>query len=341
MRCTVFWCRRPPSCCSAWWRMGTLAAALLHGPALAGLGIVGAFATPILVSSGKPDFWALYIYLAIVTAAAFGLARIRLWRWLAVTTIAFALLWTFPCLQCGPSMVGAARVPRARRLRPRRAAGGVRVHVRAARGGRRGRADLVRLARGLSARRRPDRAEQLSCRHCDDRVRPAGGRQSVRRLAQRRRRRRGRRRRGVGLCRVRRMGRARQSGHAGAARRPVAGHRTDRHGRIGVAASDISRDLRRRLWRRGLPRAGPRRGTGHSGDLVGRGGVHAAGAAGRALRPHRASRPLDSVRDSRRDAGREPLPLRPRSSASARTGRGCRPPSRCSRPARSRRSRWR
>ena len=86
--------------------MGTLAAALLHGPALAGLGVVGAFVTPVLVSSGKPDFWALYVYLAIVTAAAFGLARIRLWRWLAVTTIAFALLWTFPCLQCGPSMVG-------------------------------------------------------------------------------------------------------------------------------------------------------------------------------------------------------------------------------------------
>src|SRR6202047_762647 len=86
--------------------LGTLAAALLHGPALAGLGIAAAFVTPVLVSSEKPDFWALYIYLAIVTAAAFGLARIRLWRWLAVTTIAFALLWTFPCLQCGPSMVG-------------------------------------------------------------------------------------------------------------------------------------------------------------------------------------------------------------------------------------------
>lgn len=86
--------------------LGTLAAALLHGPALAGLGIAAAFATPILVSSNKPDFWALYIYLAIVTAAAFGLARIRLWRWLAVTTLVFALLWTFPCLQCGPSMVG-------------------------------------------------------------------------------------------------------------------------------------------------------------------------------------------------------------------------------------------
>jgi uncharacterized membrane protein len=85
--------------------LGTLAAALLHGPALAGLGIAAAFVTPILVSSEKPDFWALYIYLAIVTAAAFGLARIRLWRWLAVTTIILALLWTFPCLQCGPSMV--------------------------------------------------------------------------------------------------------------------------------------------------------------------------------------------------------------------------------------------
>jgi uncharacterized membrane protein len=86
--------------------LGTLAAALLHGPALAGLGIAAAFVTPLLVSSDKPDYWALYLYLAIVTAAAFGLARIKLWRWLAVTTIAFALIWTFPCLECGPSMVG-------------------------------------------------------------------------------------------------------------------------------------------------------------------------------------------------------------------------------------------
>jgi uncharacterized membrane protein len=86
--------------------LGTLAAALLHGPALAGLGIAAAFVTPILVSSAEPDFWVLYLYLAVVTAAAFGLARIRLWRWLAVTTIVLATLWTFPCLQCGPSMVG-------------------------------------------------------------------------------------------------------------------------------------------------------------------------------------------------------------------------------------------
>ncbi|WP_315741671.1 MULTISPECIES: DUF2339 domain-containing protein [unclassified Bradyrhizobium] len=85
--------------------LGTLATALLHGPALAGLGIAGAFVTPVLVSSDEPNYWALYIYLAVVTAAAFTLARIRLWRWLAITTIVLAFLWTLPCLDCGLSMV--------------------------------------------------------------------------------------------------------------------------------------------------------------------------------------------------------------------------------------------
>jgi uncharacterized membrane protein len=86
--------------------LGTLAAALLHGPVLAGLGIVAAFGTPVLVSSQEPDFWALYIYLAIVTAAAFGLTRIRLWSWLAVTTIVLALIWTLPVLKFDPPLVG-------------------------------------------------------------------------------------------------------------------------------------------------------------------------------------------------------------------------------------------
>jgi uncharacterized membrane protein len=74
----------------------TLAAALLHGPALAGLGVVGAFAAPGLVSSASPDYWSLYIYLTVVTAAAFALARARLWLWLAITAIVFSALWTAP-----------------------------------------------------------------------------------------------------------------------------------------------------------------------------------------------------------------------------------------------------
>lgn len=76
--------------------LSTLAAALLHGPALAGLGLVAAFVTPVLVSSNEPNFWALYTYLAVVTAAAFMLARARLWRWLAITAIALGFLWLLP-----------------------------------------------------------------------------------------------------------------------------------------------------------------------------------------------------------------------------------------------------
>ena len=77
----------------------TLAAALLHGPALAGLGLVGAFLAPILVASQKPDYWSLYIYLAVVTAAALALARVRLSRWLAIATIMLSAAWIVPGLQ--------------------------------------------------------------------------------------------------------------------------------------------------------------------------------------------------------------------------------------------------
>jgi uncharacterized membrane protein len=86
----------------------TLAAAPLHGPALAGLGVIGAFVTPLLVASDKPDYWALYIYIAIVTAAAFALARARLWRWLAVTAIVLGALWTLPGMDVSPvAAIGA------------------------------------------------------------------------------------------------------------------------------------------------------------------------------------------------------------------------------------------
>jgi uncharacterized membrane protein len=76
--------------------LATLGAALLHGPALAALGLVGAEVTPPLVSTGTPNYWALYIFLAVVTAAAFALARLRMWRWLAVTAVAFGVFWALP-----------------------------------------------------------------------------------------------------------------------------------------------------------------------------------------------------------------------------------------------------
>lgn len=79
--------------------LATLAAALLHGPMLAGLGLAGAFVTPALVPSEMPDYWALYIYLAAVNAAAFALARLRLWRWLAITAVVLGALWTLLGIQ--------------------------------------------------------------------------------------------------------------------------------------------------------------------------------------------------------------------------------------------------
>ena len=78
--------------------LATLAAALLHGPALAGLGLVGAFVAPLLVTTEAPNYWALYIYLFVVTAAAFALARIRLWRWLAITAVVFSAAYALPGL---------------------------------------------------------------------------------------------------------------------------------------------------------------------------------------------------------------------------------------------------
>src|SRR5262249_17203246 len=76
--------------------LGTLAAALLHGPGLAALGLIGAFVMPLIVSTDTPSYLALYLYLAVVTAAAFALARVRLWRWLAVSAVVAGVLWTLP-----------------------------------------------------------------------------------------------------------------------------------------------------------------------------------------------------------------------------------------------------
>ncbi len=75
--------------------VATMFAAALHGPALAGLGLVGALGNPLLVSTSDPRPWPLAIYLAVVVAAAYGLARIRVWRWLALAAAVGALLWGF------------------------------------------------------------------------------------------------------------------------------------------------------------------------------------------------------------------------------------------------------
>ncbi|MET3661331.1 DUF2339 domain-containing protein [Aquamicrobium ahrensii] len=72
----------------------TIAAALVHGQALAGIGLLGALATPALVASQAPSAWGLFGYLAMVLAAAGVIARIRRWRFLMAASFFGTGLWT-------------------------------------------------------------------------------------------------------------------------------------------------------------------------------------------------------------------------------------------------------
>jgi uncharacterized membrane protein len=73
--------------------LAAMFAAALHGPALAGLGLVGALAAPLLVTSTQPNPWPVVPYVAVVCASAYGLARLRRWLWLAIAAAVGAALW--------------------------------------------------------------------------------------------------------------------------------------------------------------------------------------------------------------------------------------------------------
>lgn len=73
--------------------IGSMVAALLHGPMLAALGLVAAGVAPLLVSTDEPSAWGLAVYIAVVAAAAIGVARARLWAWLAALAIVGTILW--------------------------------------------------------------------------------------------------------------------------------------------------------------------------------------------------------------------------------------------------------
>ena len=71
--------------------LATLAAALLHGPALAGLGVAGAFITPLLVPRRRELLGALYLS-GHRDGGGICAGALRLWRWLAVAAGAWCPL---------------------------------------------------------------------------------------------------------------------------------------------------------------------------------------------------------------------------------------------------------
>ena len=73
--------------------LAAMLAASVHGPALAGLGLAGSFATPLLVSSATPNPWPVVLFLGVVAAAAHALATAKRWSWLSVAAAIGAMLW--------------------------------------------------------------------------------------------------------------------------------------------------------------------------------------------------------------------------------------------------------
>lgn len=67
--------------------------AVLHGPFVATLGLLGAYVTPFLVRTDVPSAWILFGYLFVVTVANLMVVRYRAWLWLAYATLAGASLW--------------------------------------------------------------------------------------------------------------------------------------------------------------------------------------------------------------------------------------------------------
>ncbi|MDX8448510.1 DUF2339 domain-containing protein [Mesorhizobium captivum] len=84
--------------------IAAIAASLVHGLALAGIGLLGAMVTPALVASQAPNPWALFVYLAIVLAATAAIARIRDWKALVAAAFAGTGIWTILYMTDAPEV---------------------------------------------------------------------------------------------------------------------------------------------------------------------------------------------------------------------------------------------
>jgi uncharacterized membrane protein len=83
---------------------GAVAQALRQGPLVAALGLAGAYAVPLLVTSEAPQALPLFAYLTIVTAGSLAVLRHRAWWWLVWFSLAGATLWV-------PLWLAAAATP--------------------------------------------------------------------------------------------------------------------------------------------------------------------------------------------------------------------------------------
>ena len=79
--------------------VGMLVLAVLHrAPAVAALGLVGAYLSPLLTASGDPAANALFLYVFGVSGAGLVVARTMSWRVIAYIALAGGFLWPFTWL---------------------------------------------------------------------------------------------------------------------------------------------------------------------------------------------------------------------------------------------------
>ena len=71
------------------------ALSLLQGPFVALLGLIGGFATPILISTGSSSAWGLFSYLLFIFLACLAVVRYQRWWWLAFAAIGGGAAWAF------------------------------------------------------------------------------------------------------------------------------------------------------------------------------------------------------------------------------------------------------
>ncbi len=67
--------------------------AILQGPFIAVLALLGGFVTPLLVTTPDPSAWGLFVYLLALTAAALAVVRYMACWWLAWGALTGAVLW--------------------------------------------------------------------------------------------------------------------------------------------------------------------------------------------------------------------------------------------------------
>ncbi len=71
----------------------TLGLSLLHGQALAGLGLLASMLTPALVATSEPSAWGLFGFLSVAWLATFAASRIRRWQVVPALANAGMALW--------------------------------------------------------------------------------------------------------------------------------------------------------------------------------------------------------------------------------------------------------